>query len=109
LVEGDWVVPIAGGSVLRLHVRPGASRPGLAGLHAGALAIRVGARPIGGAANREVLHLLARALGVPGSALEIVAGGHGRDKRVCVRGLSPEIIRSRLAPLMRFDRTETRD
>ena len=109
MVEGDWVLPVAGGSVLRLHVRPGASRPGLAGLHGDALAIRVGARPIGGAANREVVELLGRALGVPGSALEIVVAGRGRDKRVCVRGLSPEIIRSRLAPLMRFDRTETRD
>jgi len=103
------VLPIAGGSMLRLHVRPGASRAGLAGLHGGALAIRVGARPIGGAANREVLELLAGALGVPGSSLEIVAGGRGRDKRVCVHGLGPEVIRSRLAPLMRFDRTETRD
>ena len=45
------MLPIAGGSVLRLHVRPGASRPGLAGLHGGALALRVGARPIGGAAS----------------------------------------------------------
>ena len=103
------MLPIAGGSVLRLHVRPGASRPGLAGLHGGALAIRVGARPIGGAANREVVGLLAGALGVPGSALEVVAGGRGREKRVRVRGLSPEIIRSRLAPFMRFDRTETHD
>ena len=103
------MLPIAGGSVLKLHVRPGASRPGLAGLHGGALAIRVGARPVGGAANREVVDLLADALGVPGSALEIVAGGRGRNKRVCVRGLGPETIRSRLASLKRFDRTETRD
>jgi uncharacterized protein len=109
LVEGDWVVPIAGGSVLRLHVRPGASRSGLAGLHGNALALRVGARPVGGAANREVVDLLAGALGVPGSSLEIVAGGRGRDKRLRVHGLGPEAIRSRLAPLLRFDRAETRD
>ena len=103
------MVPIAGGSVLRLHVRPGASRPGLAGLHGGALALRVGARPIGGAANREMVDLLASALGVPGSSLKIVSGDRGREKRVRVRGLGPEIIRSRLAPFLRFDRAETRD
>jgi uncharacterized protein len=109
LAEGDWVRPIAGGSELRLHVRPGASRPGLSGLHGGALALRVGARPIGGAANREVVDLLAGALGVPGSSLEIVAGERGREKRIRIRGLGPEMIRSRLAPLLRFDRAETRD
>ena len=103
------MVPIAGGSVLRLHVRPGASRPGLAGLHGGALALRVSSRPIAGAANREVVDLLAGVLGVPVSSLEIVAGDRGREKRIRVHGLGPEIIRSRLAPLLRFDRAETRD
>jgi uncharacterized protein len=109
LVEGDWVLPIAGGSVLRLHVRPGAARPGLAGLHGGALALRVGARPVGGAANREVVELLAGALGVPGASVEIVAGDRGREKRVRVQGIGPEAVRSRLAPLLKFDRAERRD
>jgi uncharacterized protein YggU (UPF0235/DUF167 family) len=103
------VLAAAGGSVLRLHVRPRASRPGLAGLHGGALALRVGARPVGEAANREVLTLLAGALGVAASALEIVAGSHGREKRVRVRGLAPVVVRTRLAPLLQFDRAETRD
>jgi uncharacterized protein (TIGR00251 family) len=103
------VLAAAGGSVLRLHVRPGASRPGLAGLHGGALAVRVGARPVGGSANREVLTVLAGALGVAASALEMVAGGHGREKRVRVRGLGPAVVRTRLAPLLQFDRAETRD
>jgi len=56
-----------------------------------------------------VVDLLAGVLGVPGSSLEIVAGDRGREKRIRVHGLGPEIIRSRLAPLLRFDRAETRD
>ena len=109
MVEPGWVFPIPGGSVLRLHVRPGAARPGLDGLHGGALALRVGARPVGGAANREVLQVLAGALGVAVSSLEIAAGGHGREKRVRVRGLDPPRVRERLDPLLQFDRAETRD
>ncbi len=109
MVEPGWVLPIAGGSVLRLHVRPGASRPGLDGLHGGALALRVGARPVGGAANREVLQVLAGALGVAISSLEIAGGHRGREKRIRVRGLDPPRVRERLAPLLQFDRAETRD
>ena len=96
-----WVVPEAGGSVLRVHVRPGASRPGVTGLHGQALALRVGARPVEGAANREVLALLAAALDVAPSTLELVSGARGRDKRVRIHGLDPTTVQRRLAPSLR--------
>jgi len=96
-----WVVPEGGGSLLRVHVRPGASRPGVAGLHRGALALRVAARPIEGAANREVLAVIATALEVAPSAVELVAGARGRDKRVRIRGLDPAAVERRLAPRLR--------
>src|SRR5262249_46506657 len=96
-----WVVPERGGSMLRVHVRPGASRPGVGGLHGGALALRVGARPVEGAANREVLALLAAALGVAPSTLEVVSGARRRDKRVRSRGLDPTTVQRRLAPSLR--------
>jgi len=95
------VVPEGGGSLLRVHVRPGASRPGVAGLHGGALALRVAARPIEGAANREVLAVIATALEVAPSAVELVAGARGRDKRVRIRGLDPAAVERRLAPRLR--------
>jgi uncharacterized protein len=95
------VVPEGGGSLLRVHVRPGASRPGVAGLHGGALALRVAARPIEGAANREVLAVIATALEVAPSAVELVAGARGRDKRVRIRGLDPAAVERRLARRLR--------
>jgi uncharacterized protein len=95
------VVPEGGGSLLRVHVRPGASRPGVAGLHGGVLALRVAARPLEGAANREVLAVIATALEVAPSAVELVAGARGRDKRVRVRGLDPAAVERRLAPRLR--------
>lgn len=87
--------------MLRVHVRPGASRPGVSGLHGHALAVRVGAPPAGGAANRELLAILAAALGVARSDLELSSGGRGRDKRIRVRGLAPAAIEARLSPLLR--------
>jgi uncharacterized protein (TIGR00251 family) len=87
--------------MLRIHVRLGASRPGVTGVHGGSLAVRVGARPVEGAANREVLAVLARALGVGTTALELASGARARDKRVLVRGLSAAFAREKLAPLLR--------
>ena len=85
---------------MRIHVRPGASHAGVTGLHGDAVAIRVGARPVDGAANREVLALMARALGVRTTALELASGAKTRDKRVLVHGLSPAAARRKLAPLL---------
>jgi len=73
----------------------------VAGLHGGALALRVAARPIEGAANREVLAVIATALEVAPSAVELVAGARGRDKRVRIRGLDPAAVERRLAPRLR--------
>lgn len=95
------MVPESGGSLLRVHVRPGATRPGLAGLHGGALALRVAARPVDGAANREVLTVIAAALEVTRSAVELVAGSRGRDKRVRIHGLDPAAVARLLAPHLR--------
>jgi hypothetical protein len=105
----SWVLPDGGGSLLRVHVRPGASRPGVAGLYGNALALRVGARPLHGAANREVLAVIARALAVAASAVELASGARGRDKRVRIHGLDPAAVRRRLAPLLQFDRAGGRD
>ena len=48
----------------------------------GIIQVRVTATPEAGKANAAVLALLAKALGVPKSALSIVRGETGRDKRV---------------------------
>lgn len=95
------MIPEGGGSVLRVHVRPGATRPGLAGLHGDALALRVAARPVDGAANREVLAVIAAALEVTRSAVELISGSQGRDKRVRIHGLDPAAVVQRLAPHLR--------
>jgi uncharacterized protein (TIGR00251 family) len=49
------------------------------------LRIHVTAAPEDGKANKAVLKLLAKALGVPKSALEIIRGETSRDKVVRVR------------------------
>ena len=63
-----------------------AARSQIAGAHDGALRVRVAAPPVEGAANEELRRTLARALGVPARAVEIVRGQTAKTKQVRVYG-----------------------
>ncbi len=71
----------------------------------GEIRVRVTAPPVDGAANAKVLRVLAAALEIPRSALELVAGETGRRKRVAVTGLSLPQITDRLASAVKRDNT----
>jgi hypothetical protein len=55
------------------------------------LKVRVSAPPEDGKANAALLALLARALEVPKSAIQIVAGENARLKTVAIHSTSPEL------------------
>lgn len=83
--------------LLRVRVQPRASRAGIAGWRPdGALGVRVTAAPVDGQANAAVGAVLAEALGVRVSAVEIVRGATGRDKYVRVAGLTLDDVIRRL-------------
>ena len=71
-----------------VRVVPRASRSEIVGEHDGALRVRVAAPPVDGAANDELIRVLARALDVPRSAVEITSGQNSKFKHVRVRGAS---------------------
>jgi uncharacterized protein YggU (UPF0235/DUF167 family) len=68
----------------------------------------VTAPPEGGAANRELLRVLAERLGVRPGDVTLEAGGSAREKRVRVRGLDARVVRSRLLPRSSVDTTTGR-
>ncbi len=84
------------GAVLRVHVQPGASGDGIAGVHGDALKVRVRALATSGRANEAVITLLAKELGVPAAALALTSGASSRDKRVRFGGLSAAELEKRL-------------
>jgi uncharacterized protein len=82
--------------VITVRVIPRAARSGLAGTRGDALLVRLQAPPVEGAANAELIELMARALDVPKRAVSIVAGGRSRQKRVRVMGLDAATAASRV-------------
>jgi uncharacterized protein len=85
--------------VLSVRVQPRASSDAILGWQDGTLRVRVTAPPVEGEANLAVARLLARALRVAPSAVAVVHGARGRDKRVRITGLGDAEVRSRLAAL----------
>ena len=95
-MSGLRVEPHPEGAVLEVWVQPRSSRPGVAGVRAGALHLRVAAPPEDGRANEEVGRLLAASLGVRGRDVRIVGGLRARAKRVLIAGVDPEQVLRRL-------------
>ena len=85
------------GLTLRVRVQPRASRDRLGGEREGALVVRLTAPPVEGKANEALARFLGRALGVPPSAVRVVQGATGREKRVAVAGVSAAAALERLA------------
>jgi uncharacterized protein (TIGR00251 family) len=79
-------------TILRVRVVPGASRSEIVGADEGTLKIRLAAPPIKGKANRELVKVLAKALGLKSRDVEIVSGHRSRLKQVRVRGVDPRLI-----------------
>lgn len=71
---------------------PGASRDQLAGALGDRLKVRISAPPEGGRANKAICALIANALGVSKSSVEIISGHTNPEKRVRIIGASDESI-----------------
>jgi uncharacterized protein (TIGR00251 family) len=71
-----------------VRVVPRASRSEIVGRVNGALKVRISAPPVDGAANAELIKLLAKKFGVAKSDIFIIAGESSRSKRIKIHNLS---------------------
>jgi hypothetical protein len=84
-------------ALLAVRVRPGAAAEGLTGrLADGTLKLAVAAPPEGGRANRAVIELLARLLGVRRSQVAVVRGPASRAKLIEIEGMEGTEIERRI-------------
>lgn len=72
------------GLLLSVKVTPKAARDEICGVRGGAVIVKVTAPPDKGKANEAVIALLAKAIGISKSSLELVAGDTARNKSLRV-------------------------
>lgn len=77
-----------------VRVVPRSSRSEIVGEHDGVLKVKLSSPPVDGAANEELIKLLAKKLGVARSAVTIVGGETSRTKRLRIDGIDAAKLRS---------------
>lgn len=80
-------------AILTIRVVPRASKSEIVGFTDGALKIRIAAPPIDGAANVEIVKLLAKTFAVSKSRIEILSGQTSRMKQVKIGGIKSHDLR----------------
>ena len=93
-----WCAALPGGVRLALQITPNAKKTEVIGVLDDALKLKLQAQPIEGKANEALVKFLAKALGVPRSALTITHGLTGKKKLVEIVSatLTPEEVEKRL-------------
>jgi uncharacterized protein len=82
--------------LLEVRVQPGASKTQVAGSYDGKVKIRLAARPVDGAANKELIRFLSAYLGIPRRSIELVSGLTSRTKRIRIEGMAPADVEKAL-------------
>ena len=70
-----------------VRVVPRASKPGIAGVRDGALLVRLQSPPVNGAANAELIELIAKAFGAAKRDVSMESGEHSKLKRIAIETL----------------------
>jgi uncharacterized protein (TIGR00251 family) len=78
-----------------VRVVPRASKSEIAGEIGGGLKVRLCSPPVDGAANAELIKLLARTLAVSRGQVEIVSGQTSKTKRIRITGVTADEVKSR--------------
>jgi len=79
---------------------PRAGRTGIAGIRGNALAVRLAAAPVDGAANDALVAFLADTFDLPRRAVTILSGHASRTKRVALAGVSESQVTARLNDIL---------
>jgi len=93
LIELDVTVD---GVILPVRAQPGARSSGIRGVHDGALRVSVTQAAEKGKANKALLGILGKTLGLRKSQIELISGPTSSRKRFLIRDVSEEQLRQRV-------------
>jgi uncharacterized protein len=86
---------------LPVRAQPGARRNEIRGVQDGALKVCVTQSPEKGKANKALVELLSKKLGLKKSQIELVAGETSHQKRFLIRGVDAKDLASRIQQAMK--------
>ena len=89
------------GTILPVRAQPGAKRNEIRGEQDGMLKVCVTQSPEKGKANKAVIELMAKSLGLRKSQIELLTGETSHQKRFLIRGITPEELAQILAEKMK--------
>lgn len=78
---------IGGGVLIEVKVEPRSSRAEISGCLGNVLKVKLTSPPVDGAANKQLIDLLSRELGVRKSSIKITRGERAKKKTVHIEGL----------------------
>ncbi len=90
-MDAHAVRDTAQGASFEVRVQPRAKRTAIVGILDSRLKIALAASPVDGCANQELQRFFAELFHVPRSAVSLLAGEHGRNKRVVIAKRTAEI------------------
>ncbi len=73
---------------IEIRVIPRASKSEVVGEHDGSLKVRISSPPVDGAANAELIKLLAKFFGVAKADIDLISGQTSKTKRIRIANLS---------------------
>lgn len=91
--------PHADGVILPVKAHAGARRNAIEGVHDGSLRVSVTQAPEKGKANKAIAELLAKALKLRKSQLELVAGETSPQKKFLIRGATAKELTTKIEEL----------
>lgn len=84
------------GSILSIQAQPKARKNGIVGIHAGRLKVAVTQAPEKGKANESIIRVLADALDLGRSQIELLSGQTASTKRLLITGIAPAELEERV-------------
>ena len=88
--------PHPDGTILPVRAQPGARRNEIRGVQDGMLKVCVTQSPEKGKANKALVEVLSKALGLKKSQIELIAGETSHQKRFLVHGISSADLAARV-------------
>jgi len=88
------------GVVLPVQAQPGSRQNGVTGEHDGRLKVSVTQAPEKGKANKALVEVLAKSLGLKKSQVTLLSGETSSQKKFLIAGLAREELASRIAMLL---------